>query len=196
MTQLKPGDALYLPLTGQCMQLAVRTQEGPDGMISEVSRAIREENPHLIIGHTGSMDQSVEDSIGTQRLIGGLVGIFGGLALLITVVGLYGLLTYTVTQRTREIGIRMALGADRSQVTGMILRQSFLLMIAGITIGVTVSLWADKFLKSFLYGVSNHDPWMLALGPVILLSFGTIAAVLPARRAASVDPMQALRSDT
>ena len=196
MTQLKPGDALYLPMTGQSMQLAVRTQDSPDGMVSEVSRAIREDNPHLIVGHTSTMDQSVEDSIGTQRLIGGLVGIFGGLALLITVVGLYGLLAYTVTQRTREIGIRMALGADRSQVTGMILKQSFLLTIAGITIGVTMSLWADRFLKSFLYGVSSHDPWMLALGPVILLSFGTIAAVLPARRAASVDPMQALRSDT
>jgi putative ABC transport system permease protein len=74
-------------------------------MIFEVSRAIREDNPRLTVGHTGTMDQSVQDSIGTQRLIGGLVGIFGGLALLITVVGFYGLLAYTVTQRTREIGV-------------------------------------------------------------------------------------------
>jgi predicted permease len=196
MAQLKPGDALYLPLTGQTMQLAVRTQDSPNGMIAEVNRAIRGENPHFIVGPMSTMEQSVEDSIGTQRLIGGLAGTFGALALLITVVGLYGLLTYTVTQRTREIGIRMALGADRSQVTGMILKQSFLLMIAGITLGATVSLWAGHFLKSFLYGVSSHDPWMLALGPVTILFFGTIAALLPARRAASVDPIQALRSDT
>jgi predicted permease len=196
MAQLKPGDALYLPLIGQSMQLAVRTQANPDGMIPEVSRAIREENPHLLISHISTMNQSVEDSIGTQRLIGGLTGTFSGLALLITAVGLYGLLSFTVSQRTREIGIRMALGAGRRQLTSMVIGQSFLLMIAGITIGISASLWANRFLKSFLYGVSSHDPWMITLGPVILLAFGTIAAVLPARRAASVDPMQALRSDT
>ena len=89
----------------------------------------------------------------------------------------------------------MALGADRGQVAGMILWQSFLLMIAGMTAGVVASVWASRFLKSFLYGVSSHDPWMLSLGPIVLLAVGAIATALPARRAASVDPMQALRND-
>jgi predicted permease len=195
MAQIRPGAALYLPMVGQSMQLGVRTQKNPDGMIFELSRAIHDENPQLIVGDVSTMDQSVEDSIGTQRLMGGLILTFGGLALLITVVGLYGLLTYTVTQRTQEIGIRMALGARRRQVTGMIMRQSLVLLIAGIAIGIAATLWTNQLLKSFLYGVSSRDPWMLILGPLILLSSGIIATLLPARRAASVEPMQALRSD-
>ena len=196
MTQLKPSDPLYLPMTGHSMQLAVRSQNSPDAMVEQVRRAIHEENPQLIIGHVSTMDRSVEDSIGTQRLIGGLILTFGGLALLITVVGLYGLLTYTVTERTREIGIRMALGADRSRVIGMILKQSLSLMMVGITIGIGGSLWANQFLKSFLYGVGKYDPGMLTLGPMILIVSGTIATLRPAKRAASVNPTQALRSGT
>jgi predicted permease len=195
MAQLKPGDALYLPLTGHSMQLAVRTQASPGAIIPELSQAIREQNPHLVLGSVSTMDQSVADSMGTQRLAAGLIVSFGALALLITVVGLYGLLTYTVTTRTREIGVRMALGADRRQVIGMILRQALVLMVAGITIGLALTLWTSRFLQSFLYGVSKHDPWILALGPVVLLLFGTLAALLPARRAATVDPIQALRMD-
>ena len=195
MAQLKPGDALYLPLTGHSMQLAVRTQTSPGAIIPELSRVIREENPHVILGSLTTMDQSVADSMGSQRLAAGLIVTFGALALLITVVGLYGLLTYTVTQRTREIGIRMALGADRGQVIGGVLWQAMVLMAAGIAAGLTLTFWTGRFLQSFLYGVSKQDPWVLALGPAVLLFCGTLAALLPARRAASVDPIQALRTD-
>jgi ABC-type antimicrobial peptide transport system permease subunit len=133
--------------------------------------------------------------MGSQRLAAGLIVTFGALALLITVVGLYGLLTYTVTQRTREIGIRMALGADRGQVIGGVLWQAVVLMAAGIAAGLTLTLWTGRLLQSFLYGVSKQDPWILALGPAVLLGCGTLAALLPARRAATVDPIQALRTD-
>ena len=195
MAQLKPGDALYLPLTGHSMQLAVRTQTSPGAIIPELRRVIREQNPHVVLGSLTTMDQSVEDSMGSQRLAAGLIVIFGALALLITVVGLYGLLTYTVTQRTREIGIRMALGADRGQVIGGVLWQAVVLMFAGIAVGLTLTLWTGRLLQSFLYGVSKQDPWVMALGPAVLLCCGTLAALLPARRAASVDPMLALRTD-
>ena len=141
------------------------------------------------------MDQSVEDSMESQRLAAGLIVSFGALALLITVVGLYGLLTYSVTQRTREIGIRMALGADRGQVIGMVLWQALMLLLGGIAIGLTLTLWTGRLLKSFLYGVSIHDPWVIALGSMALLSSGILAALLPAKRAAAVDPIQALRMD-
>ena len=196
MAQLKSGDALYLPMIGRSMQLAVRTRADPDAMVLELSQAIHAENPNLLVGPITTMGQSVADSVAPQRLIGGLITTFSGLALLITAVGIYGLLTYTVTQRTREIGIRMALGADRARVAGMVLRQSLLLMLSGIAIGISASLFASRFLKSFLYGVSEHDPWMLILGPIVLLLFGAIATVLPAGRAATVDPMQSLRNET
>jgi ABC-type antimicrobial peptide transport system permease subunit len=114
--------------------------------------------------------------------------------MLITVVGLYGLLSYSVAQRTQEIGIRMALGADRAQVMRMVLRQAFALLSIGIASGLALALWSSRLLHGFLYGVSKHDPWTLVLVPSMLLVFG-IAAFIPARRAASVDPMQALRAE-
>jgi predicted permease len=195
MAQLKPTSALYLPLMGRSMQLAVRTRNSPEAMIPALGRVIRQKNPHVVIGDVTTMEQTVEDSIGTQRLAAGVIGTFGALALLITVVGLYGLLTYAVTQRTREIGIRMALGADRRQVMRMILWNALLLMGLGITIGVGLSFWTNRFLQSFLYGVSKNDPRILVFGPAILLLSGIFAALIPARRAASVDPMQALRTE-
>jgi ABC-type antimicrobial peptide transport system permease subunit len=115
--------------------------------------------------------------------------------LLITVVGLYGLLTYAVTRRTREIGIRMALGADRRQVMRMILRSAVVLMGFGISIGLASSFWTNRLLQSFLFGVTKNDPRILLLGSAILLFSGILAALIPAGRAASVDPMQALRNE-
>ena len=141
------------------------------------------------------MHQAVEDSIGSQRLAAQVIGVFGGLALLITVVGLYGLLSYSVAQRTREIGIRMALGADRGRVMGMVLRQALTLLILGIAAGLAMSFWSTRLLHSFLYGVGKRDPWTLAAVPCVLALCGILAALIPARRAASVDPMQALRSE-
>jgi predicted permease len=195
MNQLKPGDRLYVPLLGWFMELAVRTQTTPGAMIPELRRVIHRENPDLVAGDFRTMDQAVEDSIGSQRLAAQVIGIFGGLALLITVVGLYGLLSYSVAQRTREIGIRMALGADRGRVTRMILRQALILLAAGIAAGLALAFWSSRFLNSFLYGVSTHDPWTLAAVPVVLALCGVLAAFIPARRAASIDPMRALRSE-
>jgi predicted permease len=195
MDQLKPADALYVPLLGWFMELAVRTRTAPGAMIPELRQVIHRENPDLVAGDFTTMDQAVEDSIGSQRLAARVIGIFGGLALLITVVGLYGLLSYSVTQRTREIGIRMALGADRGRVMRMILRQAFILLAAGIAAGLALAFWTSRFLNSFLYGVGTHDPWTLAAVPCVLALCGVLAAFIPARRAASIDPMQALRNE-
>jgi predicted permease len=195
MAQLKRTDSLYLPMMGRSMQLAVRTHNAPALMIPELSHIIRQENSHLVVGDVTTMDQSVADSISTQRLAALVIGAFGGLALLITVVGLYGLLTYAVTRRTREIGIRMALGADRRQVMRMILRSAVVLMGFGISIGLASSFWTNRLLQSFLFGVTKNDPRILLLGSAILLFSGILAALIPAGRAASVDPMQALRNE-
>jgi hypothetical protein len=119
-----PGPADLPALLGRFMQVAVRTEIAPDILISELRRAIQKANPHLAIGACSTMAEAVEDSIGSQKSAAQVIAVFGGLVLLTTVVGLYGLLSYLVTQRTQEIGIRMALGADRGRVVSMILRQS------------------------------------------------------------------------
>jgi ABC-type antimicrobial peptide transport system permease subunit len=141
------------------------------------------------------MEAAVDDSLGAQRLAAKVVGTFGGLALLITVVGLYGLLSFLVEQRTQEIGIRMALGADRSAVVGMVMRQTLMLMGAGVVMGLGLALWSNRLLHGFLYGVSATDPWTMGLAPLGLVICGLLAAVVPARRAAGVNPVEALRAE-
>ena len=195
MAQLNPNNSLYVPLIGIFMELAVRTQTSPGAMIPELRQAIHQQNPNLAVGNFTTMSQAVEDSLGSQRLAARVLGVFGGLALLITVVGLYGLLSYSVVQRTQEIGIRMALGADRAQVMRMVLRQAFAVLSIGIAIGLALAFWSSRLLHGFLYGTKQYDPWTLILVPAVLVVFGIVATFIPARRAASIDPMQALRSE-
>jgi predicted permease len=195
IAQLPPDKPLSLSLTGRFMELAVRTQTKADVMIPELRDTIHRENPELAAHDFSTMEQAVDDSIGSQRLAARLIGVFGGLALLITVVGLYGLLSYSVAQRTREIGIRMAVGADRGRIMQMILRQALFLLGIGIALGLVLTLWSNRLLHSFLYGTGQYDPWTLASVPVILFGFGIVAACIPARRAASVDPTIALRTE-
>jgi ABC-type antimicrobial peptide transport system permease subunit len=124
ISQVAQDQQIYRALLGRFMQVAVRTEIAPDILISELRRAIQKANPHLAIGACSTMAEAVEDSIGSQKSAAQVIAVFGGLVLLTTVVGLYGLLSYLVTQRTQDIGIRMALGADRGRVVSMILRQS------------------------------------------------------------------------
>jgi predicted permease len=193
--QVARNNPLYRALLSRYMELAVRTEVRPDAMIGELRREIAEANPHLAVGDFSTMEAAVEDSIGAQKLAAGVVEVFGGLALLITVVGLYGLLSYLVEQRTQEIGIRMALGADRFAVVGMVMRQTLALIGTGVAIGVGLALWSNRLLQGFLYGVSASDPWTVCIAPLGLVVCGLIAALVPARRAASVNPVEALRGD-
>lgn len=193
--QIARNNPLYRPLLGRYIELAVRTEVQPDAMVTELRHKIAETNPHLAIGDFSTMEAAVEDSIGPQKLAAGVIGVFGGLALLITVVGFYGLLSYLVEQRKREIGIRMALGADRGMVVGMVMRQTLLLMGAGVALGLGLALWSNRLLHGFLYGVSASDPWTLCLAPLALLVAGLIATLVPARRAVSVNPVDALRAE-
>lgn len=193
--QIPRDNPLYLAIVSKYMELAVRTEVAPGAMVAQLRRQIAEVNPHLAIGEFSTMSEAVEDSIGTQKLAAGVVGVFGGLALLITLVGLYGLLTYIVEQRTREIGIRMALGADRVAVIGMVMRQALLLMALGAAAGVCIALWSNRLLHAFLYGVTASDPWAITLAPLGLVLCGLAAAAVPACRAASLNPVDALRAE-
>jgi predicted permease len=195
MAQLTPDHPIYRALLGRFMELAVRTDAPPDAMIAELRHGIAEANPHLAVGEFTTMADAVEDSIGAQKLAAGVVEVFGGLALLITVVGLYGLLSYLVEQRTQEIGIRMALGADRTAVVGMVMRQTLMLMGTGVVMGVGLALESNRLLHGFLYGVTTSDPWTMGLAPLGLVLCGLLAAAVPAWRAAGVNPIEALRAE-
>jgi ABC-type antimicrobial peptide transport system permease subunit len=195
ISQVARDTTLYKALLSRYMELAVRTKAQPEAMIGQLRRSIAEANPHVAIGEFSTMQDAVEDTIGGQRLAAGVVGVFGGLALLITVVGLYGLLSYLVEQRTQEIGIRMALGADRGAVVGIVIRQTLVLMGVGVVIGLGLALWSNRLLAGFLYGVTASDPWAMGLAPLGLVICGLLAAAVPARKAASVNPVVALRTE-
>jgi len=195
MAQLLPDQQIYSALLGRLMQVAVRTEIAPDVLIPELRRRIQKANPHLAIGTTRTMAEAVEDSMGAQKLAAQVIGVFGGLVLLITVVGLYGLLSYLVAQRTQEIGIRMALGADRGHVVWMVMRQTLIWLGAGTVIGIGMAMASARLLQEFLFGVQAMDPWTIGLAPLVLIACGVLAAMMPARRAASVNPVEALRTE-
>jgi putative ABC transport system permease protein len=139
------------------------------------------------------MDDRLNQSLATRRLSTILLGIFSGLALVLAALGLYGTLAYAVAQRTREIGIRMALGAQRRDMLGMILRESLSMVTIGLGIGLLAAFAATRLLASLLYGVSANDVFTYASVVLLLGAAALLASYIPARRAMKVDPMVALR---
>jgi hypothetical protein len=194
LPQITPGSMFY-ELAGMAMDLAVRTERDPAAMTPALRRAMREASPELANSTFTTMDQVVEDSYGSQQLAARLLEIFGGTALVLCIAGIYGLLAYLVTQRTRELGIRIALGAQRGRVMGMVLRQAGGMLLYGLAAGLLLAYATSRLLRTLLYGVRPHDPWTMATVTLVLLAGGLAASCLPARRAAGVDPMEALRSE-
>jgi ABC-type antimicrobial peptide transport system permease subunit len=140
-----------------------------------------------------SQMQTIDRMLARERMVAKLAGIFGGLALLLAAIGLYGLLAQEVTRRTREIGIRMALGAARAQVLRLVLGLGTLLTVLGLALGLLGAWGATRYLGTMLYGVQASDPITLTIVGVILVLVALAACFLPARRATRVDPMVALR---
>jgi ABC-type antimicrobial peptide transport system permease subunit len=124
-----------------------------------------------------------------------LLGAFAGLALLLTIVGLYGVMTYSVSRRTREIGVRLALGAQRGMVLRMVLRDATVLLVSGIVLGLAAALAGGSALKTMLYGTPARDPLVLVVVCVVVALAGLVSAYLPALRASAIEPVQALRAD-
>jgi predicted permease len=189
---------LYLPLFqlpegGATFEL--RTALDPAYVQSAALDAVRALDPRLPVDSVKTLDVQLNDSLVQERLVGSLSGLFATLALLLTSVGLYGLMAYTVHRRTSEIGIRMALGADRVRVARMVLRETLLLVVGGLAVGLPGAVFASHLIASQLFGIKPWDP-ITFLGACMLMAVVTItASYIPARRAASIDPMQALRTE-
>ena len=194
MPQITPGSAFYPP-TGMAMDIALRTQRNPASLTPELRNLMRQASPELANSSFTTMEQVVEDSYGSQQLASRLLEIFGGTALVLCIAGIYGLLAYLVTQRTRELGIRIALGAQRSGLMAMVLWQAGGMLLCGLGVGLMLAYVSAQLLHTLLYGVTVHDPWTMAAVTLMLLAGGLAAAYVPARRAAGVDPMEALRSE-
>jgi hypothetical protein len=160
-----------------------------------LTRAFAEIDPNLTITDVRTMEQVVAMSFEQERAVASLAGLFGIVALLLAAVGLYGVTAYTVARRTNEIGIRMALGADRGRVVGLVLRSAFGRVLAGLILGVPLAIGAGHLISAQLYGVSSWDPAALAVAAGALGVSAFVAAVIPASRAASIAPMQALRTE-
>jgi predicted permease len=193
--QITPQGDFYQATEGVAMDLAMRTSRPAAEIIPELRNILRQASPEFQSATVTTMDEIVEDSYGSQRLAAHLLEIFGGSALLLCVAGLYGLLAYLVTQRTRELGVRVALGASRVNLIWLVMRQAGAMLLIGVALGSGLALASAQLVRGFLYGVSVHDGWTLVAAAMLLFLSGLAAAYLPARRAAGADPMEALRAE-
>jgi putative ABC transport system permease protein len=189
---------LYKPLaqTGPHIyqQVVVRTSPGAE-MGDRVRAMIREIDVAQLPPEIVTMHDRMDDAIAPRRFTVILLGIFAGLAATLAIVGLYGLLSYLVAERTREIGIRVALGADAGRVLRYVLGSGLTLTAVGVVLGVGCSVVAVRLLESMVYDMSVYDPWMFGASAALLVVVAALASYLPARRAARVDPVSALRMD-
>jgi len=152
-------------------------------------------NSKIQVREISTMEEQVDASLSQERMLAKLAGFFAVLALVLACVGLYGVLSYSIARRTREIGVRMALGAGRGDVLGMVLRESLMLAISGVMVGVAAALAVTRYTSSMLWGLTPHDPTTIVGAATLLLAVTLLAAYVPARRAARVDPMAALRAE-
>jgi predicted permease len=175
--------------------LMLVTNASPGALEPVLTKTLSEIDPNLTITSVRTMQQQVDLSFNQERALASLAGLFGIIALLLAAIGLYGVTAYTVAQRTNEIGIRMALGADRGNVIGLILRGAFTRVGIGLLAGLPLAVGAGRLIAAQLYGVSFWDPLALGVAAASLAVCALVAALVPAGRAASIAPMRALRTD-
>jgi putative ABC transport system permease protein len=193
------GNEMYLDYrqTGDWsgVEMVVRSSRPPKSLVPEVRAALTEYDPALPNGEFYELERLVDNAVGPRRLITQLLGFFSALALTLAALGLYGVLAYSVTQRRQEIGIRMAVGAQRADVLRLVLSGGLKLVVLGVVLGLAGALALTRLLQGLLFGVTGHDPLVFAGNAALLLVVATLACALPALRASRVDPMATLRAD-
>ncbi|MEQ9568830.1 MAG: FtsX-like permease family protein [Longimicrobiales bacterium] len=191
--------SVYLPLrqggfgTGQT--LIVKTTGDPAALAPAVRQAVADLDPDLPLSGIGTLEDRVAAAVAQPRFNALLLGLFAALALVLAAVGIYGVMAFTVSERTAEIGLRMALGASASNVRGMVVRRAVVLAGAGVVLGVLASVALTRLMESLLFGVEPGDPWTLTAVSALLFGVALMASYVPARRASRLDPVGALREE-
>lgn len=196
----RPAPMIYLPLFQEPLYsggvtFEVRTAIDPHSALRSILQAVKSVDSRLPVSDVKTLNEQVNQSLIQERLVASLSSLFGVLALLLAAVGLYGLMTYAVNRRAGEIGIRMALGARRAQIAGMVLGETLRLVAIGLLIGIPAGIAGSRLIASELYGVKPDDPVTIAIPGAVMACIAVLAAWLPARRASRVDPMAALRHE-
>jgi ABC-type antimicrobial peptide transport system permease subunit len=189
---------MYMPYTqarAGGVMIAVRTAGLPTGVTSSVREAVRQVDPNLPMMDVSTQIEQVERRFAQEKVFAQAYTLFGGLALLLAAIGLFGLMSYSVSRRTNEIGIRMALGAQRQDVLRLVMRESMILVAAGIVVGVAIAAGASRLVTTLLFGLAGTDSVTIAGAIAVMIVVSALAGFLPARRASRVDPMIALRYD-
>ena len=190
-----PATSLYYQLLIKTVVFFAVKTRGDMAVAPEMRNVFRQTAPDFAVDNFQTMQQAVDENNFSQRLGLYLIGAFAGMAVLMVIAGLYGVLAQLVSYRRREIGVRLALGATRERILRMFLKRGLILVVVGLVLGMAFAWWAGKLVKSFLYQVRPLDGWTYAGVVVLLLVVGTLAALIPARRAASVEPIEALRDE-
>ena len=196
-----PPAMIYMPMfqlqtwTAGHTAFLLRTARASQNLLPEIQRQVWSVDRELPLYRSMTLAELVSDSLAQRRFTVLLLATFAGVALLLAAIGLFGVISYLVSQHQRDMALRMALGADRGDIHRMVLRRGVMLGLSGCIIGLGLSLVGSRLLTSSLYHVSRFDPATLIAVPVLLLAVVCLAVYLPAKRAASVDPMQALRTE-
>jgi ABC-type antimicrobial peptide transport system permease subunit len=189
----------YLPMAPRnekpVMNILLRSNLTSTELVASLRALVAQIDPSVPVTKVRTLESVIVSSTAAPRSLTLLLTAFGGLAILVGSIGVYSLISYTVSWRTREIGLRLALGANRAQIAQLVLRQSLVLAIAGSVLGIAGAIAATRLMSRFLFETSPLDPLTYALVPVLFCLLSLIAAWVPARRAAHVDPMVALRND-
>jgi ABC-type antimicrobial peptide transport system permease subunit len=187
---------MYVPYLQTALRpyvFTLRTTVDPSSVMNAVRETIGAVNPNVPVVTIETQMSQIERRYAQERVLAQAYTFFGGIALFVAAIGLFGLLSYNVSQRTREIGIRVAMGAQRKSVLGLVLRESLLLVAAGLAMGIAVSLGAGRLISSQLFGIEPTDPTTFLVAVATLVVASAAAGYLPARRATRVDPIVALR---
>lgn len=193
-----PSPTVYAPYSQLAFNLwelhyELRTAGAPLALVPIVRRVVQDLDPNVPISEVKTQSEQIAEMLVDERLFARILGFFGGLAVLLACIGLYGLMAYAVARRTGEIGIRMALGAERGNILGMILRETVAMVAVGVALGIPAALAATRLVSSYLYGLNATDPWTISGSALLMALVALLAVFLPARRAAKVDPIVALR---